>query len=147
MAFDGSTPFTNDSVHIYRSDGRFLGLSCEDLVRHGIETTTAAIGYVDVDEGAWAWACSEMVAAAAGMPSNPPPPPRFLDISEQLRDSASLECLARDALRALDKVCDETRSEVAQLWSEAHAARLSDHVTDLRARLHRVLTLADPRVP
>jgi hypothetical protein len=103
-----------------------------------LETVTIALSvaadgdhYLDADEGSAALVAAEIVAARLGRPVEEPDG-RLAALAQrwpELADHAAL------ATRAVERVGDGERSELADLWAEAENDEWPRVVADLRMRL------------
>lgn len=152
-AFDGPGPFDGDAVYHYVdeasvapaafreviagafqeviSGGAARRVPPELLALAGLEAPPFYVD-VDVDEGVWAWACAELVAAALGLEPESPIPEEFLQRARTLRAPVGL---VPDALRALEIVSDPKRSELAGLLEESNDSGAFQRMERLRSRL------------
>lgn len=155
MAFDGPGPFDGDSVYNYldrvsnqppTTVQAELAAAFQEVIqggaaRHmpaefasmlGLDSSAVPTVYVDVDEGVWAWACAEMLAAAMGLPPQTPIPEPFHSVAQSVPEP---RMLVADALKALDIVGDSKRSELAALLEEAEAEEPRKRMGDLHSTL------------
>lgn len=126
-----ATVFGNDDAADWAGDLADAGQ--EQLVVQALECTgTAGSEYLDAPEGAQALAAAEIVAAAAGAPTEVSP------YNERALAWASgrtgLVELIPVAIRAVDRVVADD-SELAEQWAEAGDPAWLKAADDLRGRL------------
>lgn len=124
----GAGPFDNDTA----SDWVW---SLEDLDPQALRDllrATARAEYLEAPEGAEALAAAEVVAAAAGAPTDPLPDEVRAWIAAN--PAPASEDDRRLAANAVRRVC-RSDSELAELWAEVEEDDWTDHCEDLLARL------------
>jgi hypothetical protein len=98
-------------------------------VKKALKTAAKGRGQLDSGDGAAALVAAELVAAAIGRPIEEP---RLVALAQRWPELAGE---AELAARAVERVGDAERSELAELWAESEDDEWSRVVADLRARL------------
>lgn len=157
MAFDGPGPFHGDPVFNHLDSvqnqtpavlqqvlanafsevikgGASRKMPAEFFTMLGFDPLSAPAMFVDIDEGVWAWACAEILAAALGHDPETPIPEPFGSVALSIPQPRRL---VADAIKALDLIVDTAHSELGGFVAEGCLAESRDRIARLRDVLGR----------
>ena len=143
----GHGPFESDSAAEFLDEAEESPARAVSRILTAIRKAPPG-AYLDVDDGAPAWAACELVALAFGRGDTPTLSGNVMALVARLKPQEKHRMVA---LAVLDRIADPTTSELAGLWHEgSDGPRFDAALSDLRARLEAAsagaVALAKPRV-